>query len=189
VDEHRRVATVVEDHVRAGRVPVGVLPPGEDLVGAPPVVLKRLALPGEDRHALRVLRGAGRTDDDGRGRLVLGGEDVARGPAHLRAERDEGLDEHGGLDGHVQRSGDAGARQRLAIPVLRAQRHEAGHLVLGQPQLVPTRGSEVQVGDLEIGEGHSRAPWDLTWADPASPFRASVCRVLASRGRSQRTGT
>ncbi len=40
--------------------------------------------------------------DDGGGRVVLGGEDVARRPAHLGAERDQRLDQHSGLDGHVQ---------------------------------------------------------------------------------------
>src|SRR3954447_7147940 len=42
VDEQRRVATVVEDHVR----PVAVRP-RQRLLGAPPVLLERLALPGE----------------------------------------------------------------------------------------------------------------------------------------------
>ena len=51
VDEQRGVATVVEDHV-GERLPSG---PVEDLLGAPPVLLQRLALPGEDRDALRVL--------------------------------------------------------------------------------------------------------------------------------------
>ena len=86
----------------------------EHLLGAPPVLRQRLALPGEDRHALRVLGGAVRADGDGRGRGVLGGEDVAASPADLGAERDQGLDEDGGLHGHVQRAGDPGAGQRLA---------------------------------------------------------------------------
>ena len=41
-------------------------------------------------------------DDDRGGGMVLGGEDVARGPANLGAEGDQGLDEHRGLHGHVQ---------------------------------------------------------------------------------------
>ena len=51
---------------------------------------------------------------DGRGGVVLGREDVARGPADLGAERLQRLDQHGGLDGHVQRAGDARALERLA---------------------------------------------------------------------------
>ena len=53
VHEHRGVATVVEDHV--GALAAG---PGEDLLGAVPVLLEGLALPGEDRDALRVVGGA-----------------------------------------------------------------------------------------------------------------------------------
>ena len=51
VDEQRGVAAVVEDHVGAGAVG-----PAQRLLGAPPVLLERLALPGEDRDALRVRR-------------------------------------------------------------------------------------------------------------------------------------
>jgi hypothetical protein len=60
--------------------------------------------------------------------VVLGAEDVARGPAHLGAERLQGFDQHGGLDGHVQAAGDARALQRLAGAELLAERHEARHL-------------------------------------------------------------
>ena len=49
----------------------------ERLEGAPPVLLERLALPGEDRDAGGDLGRAVRTDRDGRGRVVLGREDVA----------------------------------------------------------------------------------------------------------------
>ena len=59
-----------------------------------------LALPGEDRNAGR---------GDGGRRMVLRGEDVAACPAHVRAEVDQRLDQHGGLNGHVQRAGDADA--------------------------------------------------------------------------------
>jgi len=36
------------------------------------------------------------------------------GPADLGAKRGERLDQHRGLDGHVQRAGDPGTAQRLA---------------------------------------------------------------------------
>ena len=104
------VASPPSSRIMLGPVAAG---PGEDLLGAPPVLLEGLALPGEDRDALGVVGGAVRADDDGGGGVVLGGEDVAGGPADLGAEGDEGLDEHGGLDGHVQRAGDAGALERL----------------------------------------------------------------------------
>jgi hypothetical protein len=53
---------------------------------------------------------------DGGGGVVLRREDVARGPAHVGAELLQRLDEHRGLDRHVQRAGDAHAGERLAGP-------------------------------------------------------------------------
>ena len=57
-------------------ISVGPLPSGHASasVGAPPVLLERLALPGEDRDAARVLdraAGLGTADDDRRGGVVL----------------------------------------------------------------------------------------------------------------------
>src|SRR2546422_4432546 len=48
-----------------------------------------------------------------RGSVVLGREDVARGPAHLGAQGLQRLDQHRGLDRHVKRAGDARALERL----------------------------------------------------------------------------
>ena len=78
--------------------------PGEGLLGAPPVLLQRLALPGEHRNP-----GLG----DRRRGVVLGGEDVAGGPAHLRPQGHQGLDQDGRLHGHVQGAGDARPLERL----------------------------------------------------------------------------
>ena len=72
VHEERGVATVVEDHVGTGTIG-----PAQHLLGAPPVLLERLALPGVDGDASRRLGGAGRTDRDGGGGVVLRREDVA----------------------------------------------------------------------------------------------------------------
>jgi hypothetical protein len=83
--------------------------------------------------------------------VVLGREDVAGGPADLGTERDQGLDQHGGLDRHVQRAGDPGALQRLALGVLAAQCDiRPWHLVLGQLDLLAAERGERQVGDLEV---------------------------------------
>ena len=112
-----------------------------------------------------------RPDHDRRRRLVLGGEDVAGDPAHLGAECDQGLDEDGRLDRHVQRAGDAGAGQRRLDRVLAADRHEAGHLVLGQPDLVPPVPGQGQVGHGELEPAvllhrgvrcgvHAHSSWD-----------------------------
>ena len=136
VDEQRRVPAVVEDHVRPALVP------RERLLRAPPVLLERLALPGEDGDAGGGDRGGG---------VVLGGEDVARAPAHLGPERGERLDQHRGLDRHVERAGDARALERLRLAVLLAQRHQAGHLVLGELDLLAAELGEADVGDLVVG--------------------------------------
>ena len=94
--------------------------------------------------------GAVRADDDRGGGMVLGGEDVARRPADLGAERDQRLDQHRGLHRHVQRAGDARALQRQHVGVLAAQRHQARHLVLGQPDLLAAELGQGQVGHLVI---------------------------------------
>jgi hypothetical protein len=123
VDEEGGVTAVVDDNVeRLG-------PPVEHLVGAPPVLLEGLALPGEDR--------GGVARDGGRG-VVLGGEDVARAPAHLGAERDQGLDEDRGLDGHVEGAGDVGALEGLVGAELLDHGHETGHLDLRELDLEAT---------------------------------------------------
>ena len=141
---HRGVAAVVEDQVAGLALPV------EDLAGAPPVLVERLALPGEHGHALRVVgRAVGTNDNRSRGG-VIGREDVAARPADLGAELGQRLDQHGGLHGHVQRAGDAGALERLLAGVLATQRHQARHLVLGKTQQVPAGLGQVQVRDLVV---------------------------------------
>ena len=61
------ISAVIQKEIRSRPVR-----PHERLVGAPPVLLERLALPGVDGDASRVLRRAVRTDDDRRGGVVLG---------------------------------------------------------------------------------------------------------------------
>ena len=117
----------------------------EDAVGVGPVVLERLALHREDRHARR---------GDGGGGVVLGGEDVARRPADLGAEGDEGLDQHRGLDRHVQRAGDPRALERLRLAELGAQRHEARHLGLGDLDLLAAEIGQRDVPDEVVGVLH-----------------------------------
>ncbi len=114
VQEHRGVAAVVDDQRRAGAVG-----PLERLRRAPPVLLERLALPGEDRDAARRLGRAARlgaADDDRGSSVILRREDVARDPAHVGAEHVQRLDQHGRLHGHVQAAHDAGAGERLPGP-------------------------------------------------------------------------
>jgi hypothetical protein len=136
MDEHRRVAAVVEDHV--GRAAVAPL---EQLGGERPIFLEALALVGVDRDA------GGR---DRRRGMVLGRVDVARHPADVGAERRERLDQDRGLDRHVQRAGDARALERLLFGVLLAHRHEARHLGLGDRDLLAAPLGEADVLDRVI---------------------------------------
>src|SRR2546430_9917120 len=77
--------------------------------------------------------------------MVLGGEDVARGPAHLRAERLQRLDQHRSLDGHVQRARDARASQGLSRGEFLADRHQAGHFGLGDGDLPAAPAAERKI--------------------------------------------
>lgn len=86
VDEGSQVTAVVKDDVET----LVILEGSELLLQAPVVLLLGLALPGEDGDT-----GGG----NGSGGVVLGGEDVARGPGELSTKGLEGLDEDGGLDG------------------------------------------------------------------------------------------
>ena len=123
---------------------MGVPPsrPLEDAVRVVPVLLERLALDGEHRRA---------AGGDGGGGVVLRREDVARRPADVGAERLQRLDQHRGLDGHVQRAGDARALERLARAELLADRHQAGHLGLGDGDLLAAPVGERDVLDDVVG--------------------------------------
>jgi hypothetical protein len=52
------------------------------------------------------------------------------------------LDQHGRLDGHVQRAGDARALQRLALGELFADGHQAGHLGFGDADFLAAPGGK-----------------------------------------------
>ena len=77
--------------------------------------------------------------------------DVARCPAHVGAERRERLDQHRGLNRHVQRAGNARAAQRLLRPVLLARRHQAGHFGFGDRELLAAPFGEADVLDDIVG--------------------------------------
>ena len=141
VHQQCQVAAVIEDQVRRPAVR-----PAHRLLDAPPELLLVHALPGEHRRA----RGG-----DGGGGVVLGGEDVARRPAHGGAEMLQGLDQHGGLDGHVQTAGDARAGERPGLAIFAADGHQARHFVLGHGDLLGAPFGEGDVLDLVVlGVGH-----------------------------------
>ena len=140
VDEEGDVTAVVDDHLGAFAAREA-----DRLVGAPPVFLEALALPGKD--------GDPRRRDRGRC-LILRGEDVAAGPADVGTQVYKGLDEDCGLDGHVERSGDTDALEGLLLGILLTDGHEAGHLLLGDVDFLATPLGESDVGDFVIGKRH-----------------------------------
>ena len=161
------VAAVVEDQVR-----IAAVGPFEDPVGIVPVFFQRLALGGEYRGAVG--------GDSGRG-VVLGREDVAGGPADLGTEGFQRLDQHGGLDGHVEAAGDAGALEDLLRAELFAQRHQARHFGLGDSDfLVAERGKRDVANDI-VGHGARlsgkvlRRPIDRSRGRGKKPIRMSLC--------------
>ena len=139
MDVHGGVAAVVEDHVR-----VTAAVPVEHPGGVVPVFGERLALDGEHRNA---------GSCDRRGRMILRRIDVAGDPADVGAERCQRLDQHTGLDRHVQRACDTRALQRLFGAVLLARRHQARHLGLGQREFLAAEFGERNVLDDVVGEG------------------------------------
>jgi len=119
-DVERGVAAIVEDQVRA-------IVKHEGLVEVVPMLFQRLAFDRENRRA---------TCGDGCGGVVLGREDVARRPAHICAKGHQRLNQHGGLDGHVQRADDTRACQGFAFAILVAQGHQARHFGFGDVEFL-----------------------------------------------------
>ena len=154
VDEGGQVTTVIEDEVEL----LVILEGRELLLEAPVVLLLGLTLPGENGNT---------SGGNGSSGVVLGGEDVAAGPGNLSTESSEGLDEDGGLDGHVKATSDAGTGERLVGSILGSGLHETGHLVLSELDLLAAEGGKRKVSDLELvgGSRHDEWGWRREWRD------------------------
>ena len=191
VHEQGGVTAVVEDHVRAEAVAEVEQP-----LGAPPVLLQRLALPGEDRDA-------------------RGGLDGAAGPTTTAAAASSWVEK---MLQDTQRTSAPSAtsvsistavctvmcsepairapRSGLDVAELLAQRHQAGHLVLGQAQLVTAGLGQREVRDRELeAVDRSKFVADMKRAPPsqeaplqsANPGRAWRIRFVS--GPLQRLST
>ena len=136
MDEQRNVTAIVHHQLRPFATFVA-----ERLQGTSPVLFQRLAFPCEDGNA---------AGGNGRGGMVLRGENVAACPTHFRAQADQCLNQHGRLNGHVQRAGDANARQRFGNCVLVADRHQAGHFLFGNGDFFATPVGLREVGNLIV---------------------------------------
>ena len=118
-DVERRVAAIVEDHVRA-------FGEHEGFVEAVHFLFQCLTLDRENRRAASRDRRCG---------VILGREDVAGRPAHICAQRHERFNQNCGLDRHVQRTDDPRAFQRLAVAVFGTAGHQARHFGFSDIQL------------------------------------------------------
>ena len=136
MQQQGRIAAIIEDQIG-----MRGLRPLEDLVRVLPVLDQRFAFVGKHGRAACGNRGGG---------VVLGREHVAGGPAHLGAEGLQRLDQHRGLNGHVQRAGDARAAQRLRGCEFLADGHKTGHLGLGDGDFLAAPVGELQVGDVVV---------------------------------------
>merc|ERR1719491_677342 len=137
VDEQGRITSIIYKQIATVRTWHS-----HHLLCAPPVLGKRLALPGEHRRGSSLC--------NSRGCVVLRAEDVARAPADLCSHRCQGLNEHTCLNGHVQRTIDVEAFEGLRGPELCAAIHQTWHLVLGQSQLLAAKLGEAHVLDTRV---------------------------------------
>ena len=124
MDQHCCITTIIKDHIRGPAVM-----PFENFVGKIPVIFEALALNGENRRSCRRNR---------RCCLILCRINIARSPAYFGAQRLKRLDQHGCLNRHVQRTGNARALQRLGRPELFAGFHQTRHFCLGDLDFLAT---------------------------------------------------
>lgn len=118
VNEEGSITTIINENIWT--IASG---PCEHFVGAIPVLLEGLSLPCEDVGGLGF--------DNSSGGVVLGGEDVARGPSNFSSEFVKSLDQNGGLNGHMEGSRNLSSLKDFLWSILLSDSHESGHLDLG----------------------------------------------------------
>ena len=106
--------------------------------------------------------------------------ETQRTSAPSRCER---LDQHGGLHGHVQAAHDARAGERRLARVARAQRHQAGHLLLGEADLVAPELGERRGRRPCTAACPARGPRSNGWVSDATAIRWSLRWWWTSVGR------
>ena len=125
MNEQCCVATIIDYELRAFAFGVR-----DRAIRAPPVVLKRFAFPREHSDA---------AFGNGRGSMVLRGKNIAASPAHARSKIGKCLDQHRGLNRHVQRSSDAHVCQRFLRHIFLADRHQPGHFLFRDRNFFATK--------------------------------------------------
>ena len=89
------------------------------------------------------------------------------------------LDQHRGLDRHVERADDARALERLRRAEFLAQRHQAGHFGFGDVDfLAPEIGKGDVLNDIVVGARFSQSRHviisESEWARPANAVVGST---------------
>ena len=72
---------------------------------------------------------------------------LQRDPADVGTERFQRLDQHGGLDGHVQGAGNPRALQRLGRAIFGADGHQARHFGFSEFDFLAAKSGEANVLD------------------------------------------
>ena len=80
--------------------------------------------------------------------MILRGENVAATPADFRTEVRQRLNQHSGLDGHVQRTHDAHTLQRLAVAIFLTNSQQTRHLLLGDINVLVSPFRQPHVSDF-----------------------------------------
>ena len=165
VDEECSVTTIVDDHVWAGSVW-----PYECFLRAPPVFRQCFTLPRVNRSSDRIVEGTATANDDGRCCGVLGRENVAANPSHIRTEVGQCFDKNGGLHGHVEGTHDLCAGEGLGLAVASTEGHQARHFVFGKLDFLAAQacdffrffaiasGEKVKCANFELGSGWVHRP-------------------------------
>ena len=139
-DVHGGVAAIIENHV--GWLAIG---PFENLGGVFPVVLQAFAFDGKHGNA---------RCSNGGGGVILRRENVAGRPTNVSAQGFQCFNQHGGLNGHVQRTGYASTLQRLRSGVFSAGGHQTWHFNFSHIQLFAAPISQLNIGNNVVVLAH-----------------------------------
>ena len=120
--EQRSVTAVVQNHIGAFGSGAFASRKFKNTVGVIPVIGQVLAFVG--KHWCTC-------SDQCRSGVVLGRENIARSPADFSTQCLQGFNQHTGLNGHMQRAGNACSLEGLCFGKLFANSHQAGHFRLG----------------------------------------------------------
>lgn len=135
-DQKRGVAAVIENHVRRSAVV-----PIEYLVRVVPIFFERFALLRENGNS---------SGCNCRSGVVLGREDIAARPSDIRSEVTERLNEHGGLDSHMEGACYPCALKGLGVAVLFSQCHKSGHFGLCYLYFLASEFGKSYIGDFVV---------------------------------------